>query len=61
MEEDRYIHNFTLTGNSTQVKPLCGGSKQLVSQRKNWDNIMCMSIIYFTAYILVSKSLETGN
>ena len=35
MIEDRDIHNFTLTKNWTQVKPLHGSSKQLVSRRNN--------------------------
>ena len=34
--EDRDIHNFTLTENWTQVKPLRGSLKQLVSPRNNW-------------------------
>ena len=36
MVKDRDIHMFTLTENWTQVIPLPGGSKQLVSRHNNW-------------------------
>ena len=39
MVEGRDIHNFTMTGNWTQVNPLRGGSKQLVSRRNNWSAV----------------------
>ena len=60
--EDRDIHNFTLTGNWTLVKPLHRSSKQPVSRRNNWainSSHQCVFSFWFYSYIWFDVSADS--